>query len=323
MDKEQLAESLMETGNFWFPEAASALAPRVDVLFDFIYWASLILFVGILGVVFYFLRRYRATPERQKATKQVDHNTVLEITWSVIPFILVLVIFYWGYRDYLAMSIPTDDALEIRVTGYKWGWNFEYPSLGIKTSQEFFVPVDRSVKLIMSSQDVIHSFYLPNFRIKRDVLPSSYSRLWFQANRTGIFQAFCTEYCGDRHSFMLANLHVMSRDGFDQWVATRQAEDISSIPLPELGERLYKEQGCNQCHSIDGSDGIGPTWKGAWGTDRNLTDGQIVKIDDNYIRESIVNPKAKIAVGYAPVMPVYRLDDRELDGLIEYIKTLE
>ena len=306
-------------GHGWYPLAATDAASGPDALFYFIYTGSIIIFIGIMIVVAYFLIKYKRSPQNKKASGQLVHQPLLEIAWTVIPFILVMIVFAWGYRDFIKMSIPPVDAMEVRITGKKWLWQIEYPRYGVKTVGELVVPVNTPVKLIMSSEDVIHSFFLPNFRIKRDVIPNRYTRIWFQANREGVFQVFCTEYCGDGHSAMLATLRVVSDEEFKEWL--KVGSSGGDIPLPQLGEKVYTKYACNTCHTLDGKPSVGPTWKGLYDSNRSTETGS-VKADDNYIRESIVNPKAKIVKGYAPVMPAFAglLSDREIDAVIEFIK---
>jgi cytochrome c oxidase subunit 2 len=315
-------EILTKKGSFWFPEEASTEAYHVDGLFNFILYASLILFVGIAAVLFYFVKKYKRTSENQVAQAQVIHNTALEITWTVIPIIIVMFLFYWGFTGYLKMTVPPPNASEIRVTAKKWMWQFDYPN-GNKAVGELVVPVDTPIRLVMSSEDVIHSFFVPNFRIKRDVIPNRYTRIWFEANRTGQFQIFCTEYCGDGHSDMLGSIRVLSKADYAAWL--KEANSGADLPLDKLGEKVYTSKGCNTCHSTDGSAKTGPTWKGLYGANRSMADGKAVKADDNYLRESMVDPKAKVVAGFQPVMPTFAglLNDREITGVIEYIKTLK
>ena len=314
-------ESLVHNGSFWLPRSLSTESFRVDELYNFLIWGSVLCFVAIVGLMIYFAIKYRKTPKNTKAAKHVVHNTALELSWTIIPLIIVMFIFSWGYRDYLKLSIPPADAMVVNVTGKKWFWQFDYA--GKSMLNELVVPVGRPIKLMMTSEDVIHSFYIPNFRVKKDVVPNRYSMIWFEAKETGLFQVFCTEYCGDGHSAMLATLRVLSQADYDKWLS--ESELSSDIPLDQLGKKLYEAKACNTCHSVDGSAKVGPSWKGVFGKSRPLASGLSVIADENYIRESITAPQAKVTKGFAPVMPTYAglLKDREILAIIEYIKTLK
>ncbi len=315
-------ESLVKKGSLWFPEKASTEAYHVDSLFNFILWASIIMFIGITAVLVYFVRKFKRTKDNMVAQAQIIHNVKLEIIWTVIPLIITLFIFYWGIEGYFKMTVPPSNAMEIRVTAKKWMWQFDYAS-GTKSIGELVVPVDTPIKLVMSSEDVIHSFYAPNFRIKRDVIPNRYTRIWFEANRTGQFQIFCTEYCGDGHSDMMGTVRVLSGADYEKWL--KEGDSGADMPLDKLGEKVYNSKGCATCHSTDGSAKTGPSWKGLYGSTRNFNGGGSTKADDNYIRESIVKPAEHVVAGYQPVMPTFAgiLNDREINGVIEYIKTLK
>ena len=314
-------EDLLKLGNIFVPAPASQLAGDVDQLLYFIIWLSTILFIPIVLAMIYFIWKYKKTATNQRAKKQVTENHTLEFTWTIIPLILVMVIFYWGFKDSLRLSLVPDTAKEIHVTGKKWFWVFDYPKSGKKSMEDLVVPVNTPIKLIMSSEDVIHSFYIPNLRVKRDVLPNRYTTLTFTAEREGNFQIFCTEYCGDGHSKMLANLKVVSDEKYNEWLEGSADED-DGTPLAELGKKVYTKRSCNTCHSLDGSKMSGPSWKGLYNAKRNIVGQDALVADDNYLRESIMNPKAKIVEGYEPRMPSYAglLSDREINALIAFIK---
>ncbi len=316
-------QSLMKEGSFWLPGSYSTLSDAVDLQFYAVIWLSVIFTVAIVIVTAFFCVKFYRRKGNEIASKQVVHNNRLEFIWTFIPFLIVMGIFYWGFKDYLRLTVAPTDAVEIQVVGKKWFWAFEYPGTGITSVNDLVVPVNTTIKLVMTSEDVLHSFYIPNFRVKRDVLPNRYSNLWFDATKEGRYQVFCTEYCGDGHSAMGANLIVMSQEKYDEW--KKSAGSTDDIPLDELGKKLYTSKGCNACHSIDGSMKIGPSWKGVYGIERELTTGEKVLVDENYIRESIVYPANKIAKGYQNVMPSYAglLSDREITALIEYIKSLK
>lgn len=309
-------------GTFWLPEGTSTFAGDYDALFYFIFYLSLAFFLIVTIASLYLAVRYRHRGKR-KLTTGIAHNIPLELTWTFIPTVLVFVIFAWGFRDFLRMNVVPKDAMEIKVTGQKWFWSFEYPQ-GMTQVNDLTVPVDKPVKLLMSSKDVIHSFFVPNFRIKMDVLPNRYTIMWFQATKTGEYNLFCTEYCGKGHSEMIGKVRVLGEREYQEWVQA-SAQPGEGLTLEEFGEQLYRTKACNTCHSIDGSPNQGPTWKGVFGTMERLTDGSQVLVDENYIRESILNPSAKVTAGYLPVMPSYQgiLSDREIDALIAFIKSLK
>jgi cytochrome c oxidase subunit 2 len=307
---------------YMLPPARSTLASETDALFHFINVTSIILLVGITFAILYFAWKYRRKSE-DDVTPVITHNNKLEITWSVIPLIMVMIVFGWGFTGYMNLVTPPDDAYEIRVEGASWNWRFFYEN-GATSVNELNVPVDRPIKLIMSSTDVIHSFYVPDFRVKRDVLPNRYSSLWFEATETGESVIFCTEYCGTQHSNMDGTVNVMSQDEFDIWLETSNSVD-ESIPPAERGEALVSQNGCNACHSVDGSSGVGPSFAGLWGSERTFQNAEPVTADENYIRESILESNAKVLEGYDPVMPSYQgvINDQQISDIIEYIKTLE
>lgn len=314
-------KNLMESGSLWLPEAASTYASDFDVFYNSIYYFSIFLLVSVFGIAVYFTIRYRRRAGNEIAEKQITHNDRMEIIWIVIPTILVMIVFAWGFRDYIRFTVVPEDVIEYKVIGQKWNWIFFDPITG-QQSSELVVPEGRNIKLVMNSIDVIHSFYLPNFRAKRDVIPGRYTVLWFNAEKKGIYPVLCAEYCGDQHSTMLTTLKVVGQEEYDQYIA--EAKASQNIPPVELGEKLYSSYGCNACHSLDGKPGLGPTWKGIFGIDRELVNGEAIAVEENYLRESITQPAVKIVSGYNNVMPSFAyLSEKELDGLIEYIKTVK
>jgi cytochrome c oxidase subunit 2 len=309
----------MNDGTIWLPEQASTLAPEIDALFYFVYWTSIVLFVGVVGAMLYFAYKYRRQHPGERPAP-VKENKLLEISWIVIPTILVLIVFTWGFQSFVKMGTAPPNSYEITVTGEQWNWSFTYPN-GTSITNELHVPVGRPVRLKMSSTDVIHSFFVPVFRTKQDVLPDRYTYLWFEATETGTFKAFCTEYCGTQHSAMDAKVVVHEQGDFQQWVKT--GGGVADMPPAEYGKVLYERQGCNACHSLDGSDGTGPTWQGLYGTKNHpLAGGETVTVDANYLRESILQPGAKIAAGYGNVMPsnYNSLSERQVTSLIAFMK---
>ncbi len=302
------------------PPAISTFAADWDNVYLFLVWASLISGIIMLGGMFYFILKYNRKTEGEK-TAYISHNQLLEFLWSFIPFVLFMGIFVWGWVLYHKMRTAPDDAMEVSVTAYQWRWDFEYKN-GKKATNEFYVPVGTPVKLLMTSADVLHSFYIPSFRMKQDVIPGRYTQQWFQATETGTYQVYCTEFCGTSHSAMLAKVHVVDRPEYEKWVG---GDPDADMPPAERGKKLYSLKGCNACHSVDGSKVVGPTFKGSWGREEELADGSKIKIDENYVMESILNPQAKLVKGYPPSMPSFQgvVNETELKAIIEFIKTVK
>ena len=307
-------------GTFWLPPAISSVAREVDWVFYLVLWISVFFFLLIVALMVVFLFKYRARPGHEVEPSPA-HNIPLEITWIAIPLLLVLVIFYYGFRGFMNMITPPGDAYEIQVTAQKWNWLFTYPN-GY-TDATLHVPVDRPVELTMVSEDVIHSFYVPAFRIKRDVVPGRYNKTWFEANAPGQYVLFCAEYCGTSHSDMIADVVVHPSGEFEKWL--REASDFLATMSPvDAGRKLYEVQGCGQCHSVDGTPGVGPTFQGLFGRTERMASGVTITADENYIRESILEPQAQIVAGYEGVMPTYqgRLNNEEISAIITYIKSI-
>jgi cytochrome c oxidase subunit 2 len=305
----------------WLPSASSTIASDVDSLFNFILYAgTAMLLIVTLGVVIFSIRYRR----RGKAglTHGKDHSLPMEIAWTGIPVVLIMIVFVWGFNGFMRMNVVPHNALEIKVTGQRWFWTFDYPG-GANTLNELVVPVNRPVKLLMSSTDVIHSFFVPDFRIKMDLLPNRYTITWFEATRTGLFPLYCAEYCGKGHSEMLGTVRVIEGSAYADWLesSTVLGEGLS---LPEYGEELYRTKACVTCHATDQAVTVGPGLSGRYNTELLMSDGSRVTMDENYLRESILNPRAKVANGFPPTMPTYQgiLKDRQVDALIAYIKAL-
>lgn len=307
------------------PPAKSTIAESHDQLFEFVHMSSLILTIGMLAAIIYFIIKYRRKSENE-VTPVITHNNALEITWSVIPLVLVLFIFGWGFQVFLNMTSVPDDAYEVQVTAQKWMWRFQYEN-GASSTGELHVPADRPVRLVMSSNDVIHSFFVPDYRIKQDVVPGRYTETWFNANETGESIIFCTEYCGTDHSNMTGSVIVHEQQDFENWLAENAggASQPSDLAPAEWGKQLVEQNACTTCHSSDGSQMVGPTWQGTFGSQEPLADGSSVTVDENYLRESILQPGAKLVEGYDNVMPPYegQLSDEQINAIIEYIKTLK
>ncbi len=422
---------------FWLPPPASTTAPEVDYVFSFIFWISLFFFSLIVGLMLLFILRYR---RRQGYTPKPapKSHTGIEIVWTAIPFFVVAAIFWVGFRAYISMTVPPERNDEIRVIGQKWSWLFEYPNGWV--DGELHVPVDRDILLTLRSEDVIHSLFIPEFRLKMDVVPGRYNRTWFRATVPGEYVLLCTEYCGTGHSDMLSRVVVHEPGGYENWLkeasnlltptfrpadltdpavllttlkggaapihafvrdalspATKAlldgwaggtvpedlrkaiVDDLNTVlrgeilfdearfagvsiseeakkmlasepagddriqlnryllsdafpdalsrapDFAEAGRYIYERKGgCRSCHSPDGTANVGPTFAGAWGQRHAMKDGTEALVDENYVRESILDPMAKIRAGFEPVMPTYRgrLSDREIDAVIAYLKTL-
>jgi cytochrome c oxidase subunit II len=309
------------TGSLILPPASSTVAGNVDSVFYLILGVGIFFFILVISLAAFFIFKYHrraGVPSAQTA----DHNIKLEIVWTVIPLIIVIIIFFMGFSVFLKLNIAPKDALEIKVTGQKWMWTFDYPN-GATTANDLMVPAGKPIKLIMSSTDVIHSFFVPDFRVKMDVLPNRYTTLWFEAPNPGEHEIFCSQYCGRGHSEMVGRVKVLSEIDYANWLQTGTTSTKEGS-LVEQGADLYKTKGCVACHTIDGGPSVGPTYKGLYGSTVKFSIGTTVLADDNYLRESILEPNAKIVAGFQPVMPGFQgvLKDREIDALIAYIKSL-
>ncbi len=304
------------------PPGQSTIAPEVDALFNFILYSAIVFFAIVVLTIVYFVIRYRRRG-KEELTSGVTQNLKLEILWTAIPIILVVIVFFWGFRVYLKMYVSPKDAYEIKVTGQQWFWSFNYPN-GASTVNDLVVPVGKPIRLLMSSKDVIHSFYVPDFRIKMDVLPNRYTGIWFEAPEVGEHNLFCAEYCGTSHSDMIGRVRVLGEYEFDQWIQEGAGAGEGVSPA-EYGKQLYTSKACVTCHRIDGVPHTGPSFLGIYGEAQKMADGSSVTVDENYIRESILHPQAKIVAGFQPVMPTYQglLDDRQIDALIAFIKSLK
>lgn len=309
---------------FWMPPQKSTVAADVDALFDFIYVLNVFFFLLIAGLTVYFVIKYRRKSDDQLAISQMAHNTPIEAIWTFGPLILCIVVFVWGFRVFLDLSVAPEGAYEVRVTGEKWKWTVQHPN-GATLTNKLHAPQGKPVKIVLAAKDVLHSFFVPEFRIKTDAVPGRFTTLWFQADEAGEYQVFCTEYCGTGHSDMMAKVIVLPVDEFEKKAKKRFKEGKPNIPPAEWGKQLYTEYTCNACHSVDGSKGVGPSFKGLWGSQEKLVDGSSVKVDEEYIRESIMDPQAKIVAGYPPSMPTFQgqIDDDEIFALIAYMKTLK
>jgi cytochrome c oxidase subunit 2 len=299
---------------FW-PARASTTANSVDALYIFLIVVSALMTVLIFTMVIYFAVRYRRRPGI--AAEPIDGSHALEITWSVIPFCVFMVFFMWGAVIYFRERTPPDNAAEVYSVAKQWMWKFEHME-GQREINELHVPVGRDVKIIMTSQDVIHSFFVPAFRIKQDVLPGRYTVAWFRPTKAGTYHLFCAEYCGTQHSGMIGWVVVMEPKDYEAWLGGG-----GNQPLAVTGQKLFSELGCSTCHRSD-VQGRGPNLVGVFGSPVLLEDGRTLTADENYIRESIVDPGAKIVKGFKPVMPTFQgqISDEQLNALVAYVKSL-
>ena len=299
---------------FW-PDSASTTAGRVDALYVFLVLVSAIMTVLIFTTLAVFAVKFRR--RRGQTADQIEGSHVLEITWSVIPLAVFMSIFVWAAVLYFQMRTPPQDATEVYTVAKQWMWKFEHIE-GQREINELHVPVGRDIKLIMTSQDVIHSFFVPAFRIKQDVLPGRYTTLWFRATKPGTYHLFCSQYCGTQHSGMIGWVVVMEPRDYQAWMSGG-----ASQPLAVTGQKLFSELGCSTCHRFD-TQGRGPNLAGVFGKPVLLEDGRTVTADENYVRESILEPGVKIVKGFKPVMPTFQgqVSDEQLSALVAYVKSL-
>ncbi len=300
-----------------FPPAASAQAHQVDQLYFFLIAVSGVMTVLIFAAIILFAFKYHRT--RSPRATQIEGSTKLELTWSILPFLIMLIMFWWGADLYFVNAQPPKDAMEVFVTGKQWMWKIQYPDGG-REIDELHVPVGQPVKLTMASEDVIHDFYIPAFRVKHDVVPGHYDTLWFTATKPGRYHFFCAEYCGNQHASMIGWVDVLDRRDYDNWQSGAGRQGT----LAEQGQQVFEQHGCSTCHLLD-QQGRCPNLRGLYNKPVLLADGRTVIADDAYIRESVLDPNAKIAAGFEPgVMPVFKgqISEEGIIQLIAFIKSL-
>ncbi len=380
-------------GTLQLPPQLSTLAPTVDWIYYFLYWVSVVFFVGIVGTMVWYVIKYRRRPGHR--AEPTGHAPNLELFWTFTPLILLVLLFHWGFQGYMQGAVPPPSARQVRVRGVQWTWTFEHAN-GVPESGELTVPLGEPVRLVMSSEDVIHSFFVPAFRVKRDVVPGIYTTLWFEATalthhydrdesttcrrdadcgegrycvdsaealdrrvcasrascearddcpgdhacvngqcETPV-EVYCAEYCGAPagatgnagHSAMLSSIHVVTPDAYqrllDEGPPMPPECEGTEDPLACWGRDLYMKN-CIACHNTDGVTAVpGPNFAGLWGRSEQLATGESVVVDENYVRESILQPQAKVVAGYEQiVMPPFRFSDRQIDATIAYLKSLE
>jgi cytochrome c oxidase subunit 2 len=313
------------------PEAASTVAGRVDALYFFLIAVSVLFGLGIALTLVRFGVKYRRRRPDEEAQVQIEGSLLLEAIWTLIPLAIAMSIFVWSANVYLAIARPPDDALEIFVVGKQWMWKLQHME-GRREINELHVPVGRPIKLTMTSEDVIHSFYVPAFRVKADAVPGRYTTIWFEATKPGRYHLFCAEYCGTDHSRMIGRIIAVEPADYQAWLAGKTgvvgAAAQDSTPVAELGRVLFEKAGCPTCHAIAPGTAaaakIGPPLYGVFEHLVELSDGRRIRADAAYIRESILDPTAKIAAGYQPMMPTYqgRLSEEDVMRLVAYIKSL-
>jgi cytochrome c oxidase subunit 2 len=331
-------------------DAATRSGLETDALAMWIWWFCVWWFVGLMVLMVYFVIKYRrrAGAGGQVSPRSASHNTPLEIAWTVIPTIFLVYMFLEGFWGYMDKFVAPQDATEMRMVGFKWNWGLTYPNgqesdetkvISAKEISIFYMPANKPIRMRLSSNDVTHGFYVPDFRIKVDVMHNRYSSIWFEANAPGPdapiltekdtkkkemigvpyedHWLFCSEYCGDDHSEMAGIIRVVPEQAYNKWLLALEGNK-SSV---EIGKQIHKSK-CSACHSVDGSKNTGPTWKDLYGRDETLTDGSKVKVDPAYLRESILVPSAKIVAGYSNQMTLMPLTEKQIDGLIDYMRTI-
>jgi cytochrome c oxidase subunit II len=301
-----------------FPEQASSLAAEVDGLYVFLIAITVFFSLGIALTLGFFAVRYRRRSDADRPA-EIHGSLVLELTWSLIPLAIVMVVFVWSAALFFAQNRPPDDAMDVHVVGKRWMWKLQHMT-GQREINELHVPVGRAVRLTLTSEDVIHSFFVPAFRMKKDAVPGRYNVAWFKATKTGTFHLFCAEYCGTEHSQMIGQIVVMEPDEFQTWLQGGPAP-VSPVAA---GQKLFTQLNCITCHRSD-SQGRGPLLDDLAGSQVRLQGGEVVVADESYLRESILNPTASIVEGYQPIMPTFQgqVSEEGVLQLIAYIESLK
>jgi cytochrome c oxidase subunit 2 len=281
----------------------------------FIFGVSLVLLLGIATTMVVFVIRYRRS-RSPEPTSSVESNLWLEIVWTALPCVLVMAMFFYGWSGYLALRNVPKGAMEVTATARMWTWSFAYPNG--KTSNKLYVAVNKPVKVDLVSRDVIHGFYLPAFRVKRDVVPGMKNYAWFVATKPGSYDLFCSQYCGTGHSAMITTVEALPEAEFAAWLEQKTGNEEHS------GRGLLEKHGCLGCHTLDGKPGVGPTFKGVFGTQVTVLKGKTrttVTADEGYLRECIRKPNTQVVEGFQPLMPAFpELSDDEVTALVEFIK---
>lgn len=331
-----------EPATFQLPAQMSTAAEVTDRMYYLIYWMSVAFFVVIVGLMVYWSYKYRRRPGHK--AEPTGHALALEIGWTVAPLFVIAGLFHWGFKGFMHLAVAPADAMEVRVNAKQWGWEFVYP--GGETDNELHVPVGKPVKLILTSADVLHAFYSPGLRVKRDAVPGMFTTLWFQGTTVGKDDIFCAEYCGGKsrdasgnelpfdkmtgHWSMHSWVHIETQENYDKYIR-KMGDKCPPAPQPcaettlvEWGKELHVKKACVSCHTVDGTKTVGPTWKGLYGKKEDTSAGPVT-VDENYLRESILDPNAKVVTGFSPSMPTYKgqIKDREIDAIISYMKSIK
>jgi len=305
------------TDSALFPREASTIAPWADALYFFLILVTLVGIALVGALIVGFSVRYRK--EKSPHAEQIEGNTLLEATWTIIPLAIFLIIFVWGALLYFRIYNPPPNAMNIYIVGKQWMWKAEHPG-GQHEINALHVPAGVPVQLTMISQDVFHSFSIPAFRVKREVIPGRYSTVWFQATAPGEYHLFCTQYCGTNHSAMIGTVTVMTPEDYKRWTEG----STSGMSLAQNGERLFASMGCNSCHSGNAA-ARGPSLAGVYESKLRLANGSEVLVNEGFLRDAILNPSQHVTAGYVPIMPTYQgqISEDGLIDLVEFIKTLD
>jgi len=305
----------------FLPEQASEHAAEMDWIHHWVTDISVFFTVAIVGAMLYFAVKYRKRGGVDHETPRIEGSHFLELVWTIVPTIICIFVAWEGVRIFKDIRKVPADALTLYATGSQWKWDFEYDT-GKKTTNNFVLPVNKPVKIVITSQDVLHSFFLPSMRVKVDAVKGLYNYVTFKPIKTGDYRLFCTEYCGKDHSAMLGTLSIVSENEYTRWVNDKSEKQTSPI---ERGKLLYVEKACKSCHTLDGTRGLGPSWLKLYGKTGKFVDGASYTADENYLRESILKPNVHLVEGYSPAMPSFegQLSESDLAGLLAYIKSID
>ena len=308
----------MRSGTSLLPEVASTVAGRVDALYLFLVGLTAFFTVLIFAVFIIFMVKYRRRDPNSVGAR-IHGGMILEITWSIVPLFIVMGIFVWSTELYFTISHPPAETMNIYAVGKQWMWKFQHMD-GQREINELHVPIGRNVKMIMTSEDVLHDLFFPTFRVTADVIPGRYTHIWFQATKAGTYPIYCAEYCGTKHSGMIGKVVVMEAEDYQAWLVSNSQEGT----LASSGSKLFQDLACNTCHRPD-AQGRGPVLENLFGKQVSLQSGERVVVDEAYLRESILTPGAKVTAGFQPIMPAFQglVSEEGLLQLIEYVKSMK